>query len=90
MHRAVETRRLILDEVLELAGDEESQVREAALEALLNMTSQLDDGERKQALHLCGWVMRECVAHFSSFLRMRYPREPYFVYSSIVHFTKWW
>jgi len=34
----------MLDEVLELAVDEEIQVREAALDCLLNMTHLFDDG----------------------------------------------
>lgn len=43
-NRQEETRKSILDEVLELARDEESSVREAALETVLNMTQLLDDG----------------------------------------------
>ena len=35
----------ILDEILELARDEESQVRQAAFDALLNMASLIDDGK---------------------------------------------
>ena len=43
--RSEEAKTSILDEVLELAVDEEIQVREAALDCLLNMTHLFDDGK---------------------------------------------
>ena len=43
--RSNEAKASILEEVLELAADEEIQVREAALDCLLNMTHLFDDGK---------------------------------------------